>query len=103
QLMAYAFALSDKETAFNKLAVNMQPALACMRARAAELEQQERDKAAAKAAKDKAAARRQSAGAEPVSGAARAKDGALESDTGAAAASDAGSADGAFAARGGRA
>lgn len=72
QLMAYAFGLPDADIAFNKLAVNVQPAFACMQRRAAELNRQEKEEAARAAAKVQAAAeaalaRAQSAGGKDAS------------------------------------
>ena len=55
QFMAYAFGLPDAEQGFNKLAVNAQPAFACMQRRAADILQQERDEADRAVAKMKAA------------------------------------------------
>lgn len=56
QLMAYCFGLADSDVAFNKLAVTMQPAFACMQRRAADISRQEQEEAAKKAAKAQAAA-----------------------------------------------
>ena len=55
QLMGYAFGLADKDTAFNKLAVNVKPAFECMQRRAEEAARQEQK--AAEAAKAKAEAK----------------------------------------------
>ena len=55
QLMAYAFGLPDADIAFNKLAVNVQPAFACMQRRAAEMNRVEKEEAARAAAKMRAA------------------------------------------------
>lgn len=52
QLMAYSFGLADDFTAFDKLAVDMQPAFACMQGRVEARLQREREAAAAKAAKE---------------------------------------------------
>ena len=51
QLMAYAFGLDDKAIGFNKLTTSVKPAFACMRRRAGELEQHEREAAAKEAVK----------------------------------------------------
>lgn len=56
QLMAYAFGLPDADAAFNKLAVPIQPAFACMQRRAAAMLRREREEAAKKAEKARAAA-----------------------------------------------
>jgi heterodisulfide reductase subunit B len=67
QLMAYAFGLSDKDAAFNKLAVNIKPAFDCMARRAAKILRQEREaeeKAAAEAKKSAAKSEENSAGGE---------------------------------------
>lgn len=60
QLMAYAFGSSDKVIGFNKLNINIKPAFDSMRGRAAEIARQQKEaaeKAAAKAAKAKPAAK----------------------------------------------
>lgn len=56
QLMGYAFGLPDSDIAFNKLAVNVKPAFACMEQRAVEIARKEQEEAAKKASKAKAAA-----------------------------------------------
>ena len=55
QLMAYAFGLPDSDSAFDKLAVDVQPAFVCMRRRAEEMTRKEQEAAAKAAAKAKAA------------------------------------------------
>lgn len=55
QLMGYAFGLSDGEIAFDKLAVNVQPAFDCMSRRQDEAAQAAAKAAAAKAEKEAAA------------------------------------------------
>lgn len=69
QLMAYAFGLPDADQAFNKLAVNVQPAFACMHSRAAEIMKQEREEEAKAEAKRRAeavrAAKQEAAAASP--------------------------------------
>ena len=64
QLMGYAFGLSDKDVAFNKLAVDVKPAFVCMKRRAVEIEKEEREAAARGAEKARAAAERAKAAAE---------------------------------------
>ena len=64
QLMGYAFGLPDADVAFNKLAVNVQPAFVCMQRRAAEIAKQEREAAAKKAEKARAAAEKAAKAAE---------------------------------------
>jgi hypothetical protein len=54
QIMAYAFSLPDSDIAFGKLAVDVQPAFACMQRRAAEITLKEQDAAAKAAAKARA-------------------------------------------------
>lgn len=51
QLMAWAFALPDADSAFHMLAVDVQPAFDCMRRRAVALEEEERKAAEAEAKK----------------------------------------------------
>ncbi len=69
QLMAYAFGLTDAETAFNKLAVNVNPAFDCMRRRAVAIEEARREAQAKEAAKAKAAAEKAKAAAEKAANA----------------------------------
>lgn len=64
QLMAYAFGLPDADIGFTKLAVNVQPAFACMQRRAAELAASEQAATAKKAAAAKAAASKEQKPAE---------------------------------------
>ena len=61
QLMSYAFGLTDKETAFNKLAVDVKPAFECMQRRAVEIQAKEQEAVAKEAAKAKAAAEKAAA------------------------------------------
>lgn len=56
QLMGYAFGLPDADIAFNKLAVDVQPAFVCMQRRAAEMAKAEQEAAAKAAARARAAA-----------------------------------------------
>ncbi len=58
QLMAYAFGLPDADAGFHKLAVGMQPALERMRDRAVQKAAQEREEAAKRAVRNKAAAQK---------------------------------------------
>ena len=64
QLMAYAFGLDDKAIGFNKLTTNVKPAFECMRRRAGEMEQHEREAAAKEAVKARVAAEKAKEAAE---------------------------------------
>lgn len=61
QLMGYAFGLTDKETAFNKLAVDVKPAFECMQRRAVQIAKEEEEAARKKAEKERAAAEKAAA------------------------------------------
>lgn len=85
QLMAYAFGLPDAEQAFNKLAVSVQPAFACMHNRASEIMQREREAEAKAEAKRRAeadkAAKRETGAATAAEADAVAKTGAQPSSS----------------------
>lgn len=63
QLMGYAFGLSDKDVAFNKLAVNVKPAFECMQRRAEDIARQEKKAEEAARAKAQAAQKKADAAA----------------------------------------